>query len=178
MIDWYSPDEDSYTLADCIKDENIKCSVILDLGTSTGYIRRYSDKSNIVISTDLNMKALLRQKEILPEDANLIHMDLLSCIRQDLIDFIIFNPPYVLYSDDPIIGGGLDGRSVIDRFVKEVEIKTFYLLVIEANKYLEIIENIKERGYNVEIKKIRRVLRETIIILKGSKDKNEGKLSL
>ncbi|WUR04057.1 eRF1 methyltransferase catalytic subunit (MTQ2) [Vairimorpha necatrix] len=161
-LEWYSPDEDSYTLVDVLKQENIKNSLIVDLGTSTGFITKSLDKSNIIISTDLNIKALHRQKI-----GNLIHMDLLDSIRQDLVEIIIFNPPYVLDSSCPIIGGGVNGRNVIDRFIKQVECKTFYLLVIEANKPNEIIKELENKGYKIEIKKIRKILGETIIILKG-----------
>lgn len=161
MIDWYSPDEDSYTLCDCLKDENISNKLILDLGTSTGFITKSLSSKNIVISSDLNMKALIKQK-----NGNLIHMDLINCIKQEYLDIIIFNPPYVLDSHDPIIGGGVYGREIIDEFINQVNVKMFYLLVIEANKYKEVIANIKNKGYIVEIKRIRRILGETIIILK------------
>lgn len=58
------------------------------------------------------------------------------------------------------------GREIIDEFINQVNVKMFYLLVIEANKYKEVIANIKNKGYIVEIKRIRRILGETIIILK------------
>lgn len=163
-FDWYSPDEDSYTLVDVLQEENIQNSLVIDLGTSTGFITNSLDKSNVIIGSDLNLKALKKQKE-----GNLVRMDLLNCIRQDLIDIIIFNPPYVLNSNCSIIGGGVDGCAIINRFIKEIECNIFYLLVIEANKPKEIIKKIEAKGYTVQIKKIRKILGETIFILKGKK---------
>lgn len=165
-MDWYEPGEDSYTFYDILKNENLKDKTILDLGCSTGILTDLLEASNFVISVDLNIKALLEMNK----EKNMIRGDLLKGINQKKVEIIVFNPPYVPDFDCPILGGGLNGREVIDRFVKEIEVKKFYLLVIEANKPLEIIENIRKKGYKVEVIKIRKVVGETIIILRAIRE--------
>jgi release factor glutamine methyltransferase len=161
MIDWYEPDEDSYTLLDVLAAEDIKGKVVVDLGCSTGFLAQ-GLAGNIVVSADLNMKALLNHA-----GRNLVRADLLAPINQQMVDVVVFNPPYVPDTEDPVIGGGKYGRRIIDRFIAAVDVCTFYLLVIEANRPLEVVELLKQRGYEVEVCRVRRILGETIYILKG-----------
>ncbi|EOB14114.1 N6 adenine specific dna methylase [Nosema bombycis CQ1] len=164
---WYDLNEDSYTFIDLLKEENIKNKIIIDLGTSTGVLSE-ALKGNLVIGVDLNRKALEEQQR-LRRNPNLIRGDLLKSVNQGRVDIIIFNPPYVVDSLDPIIGGGPLGRIVIDKFIKEIEVDLFYLLVIKANRPEEVVKGIEEKGYKTKIMKIRRILGETIIIIKGEK---------
>ncbi|KAM0671625.1 putative HemK-like methylase [Ordospora colligata] len=161
-MDWYEPGEDTYTLIDAIEAEALRGMVVLDLGTSTGVITQLLKKQNTVISSDMNIKALLNHS-----GGNLVRADLLSCINQNAFDAVAFNPPYVLDSDDPVIGGEAFGRSVIDRFIDTVRIPTVYLLVIKANKPQEIISSMEARGYQSKVIKIRKIMGETIYIIKG-----------
>lgn len=163
-MDWYEPDEDTYTLIDAIKEENIVGEVVLDLGCSIGAITDILEPTNFVISSDLNLKALEQHT-----NKNSVCANLLNGINQQKIAVCIFNPPYVPDFDCPILGGGVYGREIIDKFVETVEIKKFYLLVIEANKPQEVFENIKRKGYNVQVLKIRKIVGETIIIFKAIK---------
>lgn len=165
MFEWYEPGEDSFTLYDVLKIEKLNSLLIVDLGCSTGYLTDLLDKENLVISIDINMKAL----EKLENCKNSIKMDLLNGIDQKKLDCVVFNPPYVPDYDCPILGGGEFGRCVIDRFVDQVEVKLLYLLIIEANKPQEVIDNLQSKGYTVKILKIRKVVGETIIILKCEK---------
>lgn len=163
-MDWYQPDEDTYTLIDVLRAENVERKVVLDLGTSTGVIAELLGKRNTVVSTDLNSKALRNHR-----GGNLVRADLLYGIDQGALDVVVFNPPYVPDSDDPVIGGGPLGRVVIDRFVKAVDIGTVYLLVIEANRPSEVTELLEARGYKTRILKVRRILGETIYVIKGER---------
>lgn len=169
-MDWYDPGEDSYTFLDVLENENIKNKIIIDLGCSTGILSDLLKKDNFVISIDLNIKALLEYNhKDNYKNNNLIQMDLLSSINQNKIDIVVFNPPYVPDFDCKILGGGISGREVIDEFINNLEIKCFYLLVIEANKPVEIIENLQKKKYYCSVLKIRKVIGETIIIIKGIK---------
>ncbi|KAF9764469.1 putative protein methyltransferase MJ0928, partial [Nosema granulosis] len=134
-IKWYEPDEDSYTLLDVLDSENISNKLIIDLGTSTGFLSQNLSKKNLVIGVDTNRLALEQQNTV---SNNLVVANLLKSINQKNIDIIIFNPPYVLDSLDPIIGGGVLGREVIDEFINQVEVSLFYLLVIKANRPEEV----------------------------------------
>lgn len=167
MLEWYEPQEDTYTLIDAIENENIENKVVIDMGCSTGAITKLLDKKNIVISVDLNSKALKN----FSGSGNLIRTDLFKGIKQSEIDVCIFNPPYVPDFECEILGGGKNGRNVINKFINELdEIKTVYLLIIEANKPLEVIELFEKMSYFVEIIKIRDVIGEKLIILKAQKD--------
>ncbi|KAH9411270.1 hypothetical protein HK407_06g11000 [Ordospora pajunii] len=160
---WYEPGEDTYTLLDAIEAETLREMVVLDLGTSTGVVAEMLKKQNTVISTDTNIKALLNHS-----GGNLVRADLLSCINQSAFDAVVFNPPYVPDCDDPVIGGGALGRSVIDRFIDSVCIPTVYLLVIKANKPQEVISSMEARGYQTKVIKIRKIVGETVYIIKGA----------
>lgn len=164
MDEWYEPGEDSYTLYDVLKAANIKDCVVVDLGSSTGFLTDLLAESNFVLSIDLNVAALSQIS-----GKNTIRTDLLSGVNQEKIDVVVFNPPYVPDFDCPILGGGTNGRRTIDRFIAAVTVPLFYLLIIEANKPLDVVRLIRERGYAVEVANIRRVVGETIIVLRASK---------
>lgn len=164
MIAWYEPDEDTYTLIDVLEKEDLRDKMVVDLGTSTGIITSKLRSKNTVISIDLNIRALDNHS-----GGNLVRGDLMFCIEQKAVDVVIFNPPYVPDTDDPIIGGGPFGRMIIDRFVNTVTTKALYLLVIEANKPKEVVELLGERGYRTEILRKRTILGETIYIIKGQR---------
>ncbi|KAG5860054.1 putative HemK-like methylase [Encephalitozoon hellem] len=164
-MDWYDPGEDTYTLMDVIEKEELEMRVVLDLGTSTGVLTDLLKRRNTVVSTDLNIKALQNHS-----GGNLVRADLLDSINQQSLDVIVFNPPYVPDTDDPIIGGGYLGRRIIDRFVSLVSVRVVYLLVIEANRPKEVILLLNGRGYRTKILSVRKILGETIYIIKGEKE--------
>lgn len=163
-MEWYEPGEDTYTLIDLLESEEIRDRVVVDLGCSTGAITRVLEHTNLVISMDLNATAL---RQLHGHTA--VRADLLSGINQARIDVVVFNPPYVPDFDCPILGGGPFGREVIDRFVADVSVCLVYLLVIEANKPWEVAEALEGRGYSVAVVKMRRIIGETIVILKATK---------
>ncbi|CAD25421.1 N6 ADENINE SPECIFIC DNA METHYLASE (METHYLTRANSFERASE SUPERFAMILY) [Encephalitozoon cuniculi GB-M1] len=163
-MDWYEPGEDTYTLMDALEREGLEMKIVLDLGTSTGVITEQLRKRNTVVSTDLNIRALESHR-----GGNLVRADLLCSINQESVDVVVFNPPYVPDTDDPIIGGGYLGREVIDRFVDAVTVGMLYLLVIEANRPKEVLARLEERGYGTRILKVRKILGETVYIIKGEK---------
>ncbi|AFN83149.1 N6 adenine specific DNA methylase [Encephalitozoon romaleae SJ-2008] len=163
-MDWYDPGEDTYTLMDVMEKEDLEMKIVLDLGTSTGILTECLKKKNTVVSSDLNIKALQNHN-----GGNLVRANLLDSINQQSVDVVVFNPPYVPDTDDPIIGGGHLGRKVIDRFVSLVNIKVVYLLVIEANRPKEVLRLFDNRGYRTKILKVRKILGETIYIIKGEK---------
>lgn len=167
QLDWYEPDEDSFTLLDALAAENIRGQVVVDLGCSTGFLSVPLSAHNTVISVDLNEQALLHFSG--DDRAGLVRSDLLDGINQEAVDAVVFNPPYVPDYDCPILGGGVRGREVIDRFIGQAVVRTVYLLVIEANGPREVIGRLEGRGYAVQVLRVREILGETVIILKGTK---------
>lgn len=104
---------------------------------------------------------------------NSIKNNLLQGIKQDNIDIVIFNPPYV--ATDEVIdvcslcyAGGKQGREVIDKFIDMLKIRIVYLLVISINNVHDVCNKLSGRNYNVEVLKRRKILGESIYILKGT----------
>lgn len=166
-MDWYEPDEDSYTLLDVLEEEAITGRVVVDLGTSTGILTESLCRRNTVVSLDLNIRALRNHS-----GGNLVRADLLMPLNQAAVDVVVFNPPYVADTDSPIIGGGPRGRCVIDRFIAALSVQTVYLLVIEVNRPREVAALLEERGYDVQLLRRRKILGETIYILRGSRNQS------
>merc|ERR1712154_185865 len=106
------------------------------------------------------------------EEVTLIQSDLLSAFDVDRfcpkVDILIFNPPYVPTTEDELMesqndkllsaawAGGLDGRSVIDRFIENSNFHrlmadngVFYLVTIAMNKPNEIIERLQQSPFNL-----------------------------
>jgi release factor glutamine methyltransferase len=95
------------------------------------------------------------------------------------VDVLVFNPPYVVTPEEELgsrtiaaaWAGGKDGRQVIDRFLPLVDgiltrMGVLFLVLIEENKPLEIIEEMKEWGFEGEIVNMRRAGRERLYIVK------------
>ncbi|EPR78498.1 N6 adenine specific DNA methylase [Spraguea lophii 42_110] len=166
--DVYEPAEDTFTLSDVILFDISKISqntIILELGCGSGYISDQIHKKNnkyFIISTDINKKALYATN-----NKNKIRCNLLDNINQKYIDCVIFNPPYLeTYDSCAIYDGRKYGREIIDEFVDKLDVKLVYLLVIRFNRPSEVIENLNNKGYKVEVMKERKIQGETIIILK------------
>jgi len=146
----YSPDEDSWFLAENIKDFFLKehpnsqytrKRSICEVGVGTGYISIYLAKNvpNLrIFGTDIspnaaslgyeNMEKLIPGKEF-----NLYCADLMNCFDTEKFspDIIYFNPPYVrtplneITEVNSIIqrswAGGPDGITIIQEFLEELE---------------------------------------------------------
>ena len=146
----YNPDEDSWFLAENIKDFFLKehpigqytkkCSVC-EVGVGTGYISIYLGKTfpNLqIFGTDISLYAVSlgseNMKKLIPEmEFNLCCADLMSCFDSNKFtpEIIYFNPPYVRTplveitdNNSPIQrswAGGPDGITIIKEFIKELE---------------------------------------------------------
>ncbi|KAI0562698.1 methyltransferase [Gracilaria domingensis] len=105
-------------------------------------------------------------------------------------DVIVFNPPYVPTDDDELQraltkhdisaswAGGKDGREVIDRFLKSLnlflsETGVAYLLLLEANKIVEVMQMAEGLGLSVYQLMKRRAGIETLYILRIKKRVND-----
>ncbi len=150
----YSPDEDSWFLAETIKefflkdkhfyDYSKRCSVC-EVGVGTGYISIFLAKNvpNLqIFGTDISPYAVAlgfeNMKKLIPEiEFNLYCANLLDCFDTNKFkpDIIYFNPPYVrtpldeLKTTESLIprswAGGPDGITIIQEFIKELEVFNF-----------------------------------------------------
>ncbi|RVD93152.1 N6 adenine specific DNA methylase [Tubulinosema ratisbonensis] len=152
----------------------LKNKIILEVGCGSGEISTcIYQKNSIYLTSDINIKAVKHTQA----RGNFLafHSDLLQNVNQDYLDVIIFNPPYLPSVEelndtiDLSYKGGKSGIDVIYRFIDSVTVKCFYLLVIQKNDPIKIINLIESKGYKVDILGNRRVLGEFIVVIKCNK---------
>ena len=149
----YSPDEDSWFLAEIVKDTILKeklfpkCNkrfLVCEVGFGSGYISIFLARhiSNIqIFGTDISPDAISlgfeNMKKWIPNiEFNLYQANLMNCFdpRNFKPDIIFFNPPYVRTSLDEVKtndfglqrswAGGPEGITIIQEFLKGLE--SFY----------------------------------------------------
>ncbi|MCS7097441.1 MAG: methyltransferase [Candidatus Methanomethyliaceae archaeon] len=122
----YEPAEDSLMLVDAAS--SIAFGDHLDLCCGTGIVGLFTaDKVNSVTAIDINPNAIKNTKENFKingfyEKLNVIIGDLFTPLKNVKFDIITINPPY-LWDEEPkdvSWNGGVEGRKIIDRFIKEV----------------------------------------------------------
>ncbi|MEM2874749.1 MAG: class I SAM-dependent methyltransferase [Candidatus Hadarchaeales archaeon] len=128
----YEPAEDSLMIA-----ENISvCAgeVVLDIGTGCGLLAILAARmGGRVVATDVNPLAIACARENARTQGVLDRVDLrlgdlFEPVGDERFDLVLFNPPYLPVSPDERTGdllelawdGGKTGRSVLDRFLKEL----------------------------------------------------------
>lgn len=124
----YEPAEDSLMLVDAVK--SIAFGDHLDLCCGTGIVGLFTaDRVDSVTAIDINPNAIKNTKYNFKingfyEKLNAIVGDLFEpLMRKVKFDIITINPPY-LWSEEPkdiAWNGGIEGRKIIDRFIKEVK---------------------------------------------------------
>lgn len=132
MSYYYQPAEDSFFLAEIVKEfilkikikqdiKNIKC---LDLGTGSGIqsknlIKLKIPKKNIT-AIDINSEALKQAKKL---DVKTIKSNLFENLKNKSYNFLLFNPPYLpenKYDKKPDTTGGKNGDEVIIKFINQL----------------------------------------------------------
>jgi release factor glutamine methyltransferase len=125
--DSYDPAEDSFLLADAVVEHTKDGSRVLEIGTGTGFVSAVlrANRDVKLIATEINPHAASCARS---NDIEVIRTDMFAGIcKKHIFDLIIFNPPYLPTSEDEKIpgwlnyafDGGTDGRSAIERFLKE-----------------------------------------------------------
>jgi len=122
----YRPAEDSYLLAETALERVEPDSLVLDVGTGSGYVgwRLREEAGAQVVGVDVNPAATARARE---RGLDVVQGDLVSPFRRRTFDVVCFNPPYLPAPpgggwDDPMeaaLTGGETGREVIERFLAD-----------------------------------------------------------
>lgn len=132
----YEPAEDTFLMLDCLEESLAgSLGLCVEIGSGSGCISAFLAKHyNIhMIAIDINpiaCKTTLETAAFNHTNVDSLRGDLLHCIRDGVVDLIVFNPPYVVTSSDEIGGngieaawaGGIDGREVIDRFLQNANV--------------------------------------------------------
>lgn len=193
--DWlhvYEPAEDTFLLLDALENdlkliEKKKPSVCLEIGSGSGVIITALSKKlgseTHCLAIDINQYACGLTSSTATNNSarvDVIQGDLTTCLKDFLIDMIIFNPPYVVTPSEEVTGsdllakswaGGADGREVIDRFLKLVNNslsrESFgYILLLKENKPSEVIGMLKKIDFNCEIVKYRKIRGEELFVVR------------
>jgi release factor glutamine methyltransferase len=127
----YSPNDDSYLIADCLDIR--ERSFVLDMGTGTGIlgIKATQLGARRVLAVDINPSAsrcAVRNIKLngLVDQIGVLTSDLFSSLREGAwFDVVVFNPPYLKTPESEQTqgwlerswAGGPNGREVLNRFI-------------------------------------------------------------
>ncbi|XP_034474538.1 methyltransferase N6AMT1 [Drosophila innubila] len=202
----YAPAEDSFLLLDALEADlefldTLQPRLCLEIGSGSGVIitalaKRFAH-SALCLATDLNPRACDATKRTAIHNATLdsIRCNLADAIRKRSVDLLLFNPPYVVTSDEELQSqlltdcqtvtgtpatqrhlvhswaGGRDGRRVTDILLGQLdEILSpngvLYLLLLRENKPDEIIEQLIQSHFKAVKYMERRIPGEYLYILK------------
>ena len=198
----YEPSDDTYLLIDGIQADveanpSLRASkCILEIGSGSGVPITFCAnliKPPMVIATDVNPKALRLTKQTAIENnvhlLETIQCDLASSLLprcQNMIDILIFNPPYVPTPDDEVSGNGIEaswaggtkGRLVIDRAIPQIakllsKNGVCYMITVDDNEP-EDIASIFSSKYNLTMLPLvrRRAFNEYLSVQKISYNNN------
>lgn len=194
----YEPSEDSFLLIDALEAdlEDLKAKkpvMCLEIGSGSGVVitalamalNKHCRTYHLAIDLNNNACRVTRNTSRLNStDIDVLQMDLLSCMRSGCIfDVVVFNPPYVVTSDQEVLdkrllfkswAGGLNGRKVMDRVFPKIpdilsETGTFYLLIIKENNPEDILRIFKNMNMHGAIVAERRIRGEHLYILRFQK---------
>ena len=126
----YQPSDDSFLLAEFVKEEIKKHELenVLDMGSGSGIQAETAINSGInpknIILADINPDAIKFLKGKFPK-SKIILSDLFSKIpKKSEFDLIIFNPPYLPdheFDNKPDTSGGKNGSEIINKFLKQAK---------------------------------------------------------
>jgi release factor glutamine methyltransferase len=138
----YAPEEDSYLIEEAVR--KYAYGKTLDIGTGTGILGIAAAQEGCDVTfSDINDKALECARINAKENGvrgRFIESDLFKNI-QGKFNTVIFNPPYLPPDGrrqtpmDTATYGGMNGREIIDRFLRE------YLLHVEDDHVILLLES-------------------------------------
>lgn len=181
----YEPAEDSFLLLDSLEQEmeylqkRYKNPVVVEIGCGSGVVTTFIHKNiipnGLFLTTDVNPHACRSSKATSLKNGGTtfldsLQSDLTTSIRPNLIDVLIFNPPYVPAEEVPEIPksesdyewldlallGGSDGMIVTNRLLANFnQILSpngiAYILFCARNKPKEVTESLKSQGWDSEL---------------------------
>lgn len=197
----YEPAEDSFLLLDALEADldfldTLQPRLCVEIGSGSGVIitalaKRLSHTA-LCLATDINPRACDATRRTAQHNGarvDCVQCNLTDALRLRCVDVLLFNPPYVVTSDEELyakkpeeIGttqrnlvyswaGGKDGRRVTDILLEQLDdilspSGVLYLLLLRENKPDEIIKQLNNSNFKAVKHMERRIPGEYLYILK------------
>jgi release factor glutamine methyltransferase len=160
----YAPSDDSYLLADCIRQYNGRSA--LEIGIGSGLLLSILEKNfTYVAGSDIDLQALQHcRQQTISSNALLVCCDAASAFGIGKFDLIVSNPPYLPNDDcykirDPTLHGGPTGIETTVHFINSA-----LPLLAEDGKMLIVISSFADSSaldnVVVENKMLKKVVKE------------------
>lgn len=202
----YEPAEDSFLLLDCLEEriaalKTYKYPVVCEIGAGSGIVTAFL-KANIFphgffLATDVNPTACQTILETVKGNDNTHFHSVDSCrmsltlsIRENAVDVLVFNPPYVPAEEVPerpetdeddkwldlALLGGADGMVVTWEVLDNLGSilapgGVAYILFCARNKPDDVARTMRGRGWRVETVECRRAGWEVLSVLEFLREK-------
>jgi len=165
----YPPSEDTFFLADNIKNDKGECA--LDIGTGSGYLAALLEKSfSLVVATDLVFNVLKKHEYF---TTNNVCCNGADAINQQF-DLVICNMPYLNTDDvsDVRTDGGKDGLEIpikiIDSAKSRIKLGGKFVYVTSSlSDFKKLISYTKLEGFDVSILAKKKLFFEELILVKA-----------
>ena len=165
----YPPSEDTFFLADYIKNE--KGESALDVGTGSGYLASILEKSfSIVVGTDLVFNVLKKQEYF---TANNVCCNGADALNQQF-DLVICNMPYLNTDEvlDVRTDGGKNGLEVPIKIINSAKSRIkpggkFIYITSSLSDFKKLISYTKLEGFNVSILAKKKLFFEELILVEA-----------
>ncbi|KAI5704496.1 hypothetical protein M8J76_009333 [Diaphorina citri] len=199
----YEPSEDTFLLLDALESDlpSLEClnpALVVEIGPGSGLIitalaKLLQGKAQC-LAVDINPNACVVTQNTSESNGvkvEVIQSDLLSGLRREQkIDVLVFNPPYVVTPSEEVTegevivrayAGGHKGREVMDRLFPLLSSSLsdkgiLYLLVIKENDPEDIIHRLSQYGFMGKTLLTRQVPGEKLSVLKFTRSCDEKQL--
>ncbi|QHS72350.1 S-adenosylmethionine-dependent methyltransferase [Saccharomyces paradoxus] len=194
----YEPAEDSFLILDCLEKEHEflkqrfsnSLAIVCEIGSGSGIVTTFLMQNKIIpqensihLAVDINPWALEATLDTAKLNScknnflEVIQTDLNSSIRNNQVDVLIFNPPYVPAESVPDVPesreeadqwldlallGGKDGMAITDKLLQQLEQilspdGVAYILFCARNKPKEVIQTfLNSYRWNVKLVETRK----------------------
>ncbi len=169
--DEYTPAEDTYFIADHIKNE--KGNSALDLGTGSGYLTKLlQDSFSFVVGTDINFDVI---KDQTYKTQNIVCSNGAEALSYQF-DLVICNLPYLDTDEilDVATDGGKEGLEIPAKIIRTVYFcikpgRKFLFVTSSLSNYEKLIEITKQQGFDVKILAKKKLFFEELILVEAIK---------
>jgi release factor glutamine methyltransferase len=165
--EYYHPSEDTFFLADHIRNETGKTA--LDIGTGSGFLAKIlSHNFEFVVATDINHKALKKAHEGVK---NCVCCDAADALAFNF-DLVVCNLPYLPSEEivDPAVDGLEEGVTVPMRIVRSASKvvkqkgKLIYLTSSHAN-FSKLMNKTEKLGFSTRVLAKKKLFFEELILV-------------